>query len=78
MCDALSRNPSKKFAVLLANCLPHGRRQFVEIAAHFPDAYRFVLDSLEEVFQNEAQAKEAKLSPQERLVFHQARSSPIL
>jgi len=78
MCDALSRNPSKEFAVLLANCLPHGRRQFVEIAAHFPEECRHVLESLAQVFQNEAQAKEAKLSPQERLVFHQGRSAPIL
>src|SRR5712692_11254463 len=39
MCDALSRNVPKLPAgveILLANCLAHGRRQFVEVAANFP------------------------------------------
>lgn len=30
MCDALSRNVPKDFVTLLANCLAHGRRKFVE------------------------------------------------
>ena len=30
MCDALSRNPSKQFQSILANCLSHSRRQFVD------------------------------------------------
>jgi hypothetical protein len=38
MCDALSRNTPKASGVdiLLANCMAHGRRQFVEIAPNFP------------------------------------------
>jgi hypothetical protein len=39
MCDALSRNVPKLPAgveILLANCLAHGRRQFVEVAENFP------------------------------------------
>src|SRR5437879_2162057 len=39
MCDALSRNTPKLSdgaEILLANCLAHGRRQFVEVAANFP------------------------------------------
>ncbi|HVP44008.1 MAG TPA: transposase, partial [Terriglobales bacterium] len=43
MCDALSRNPSKAFETILANCLAHGRRKFVEVAEHFPDECRTVL-----------------------------------
>lgn len=46
MCDALSRNMPKLTSgveILLANCLAHGRRQFVEIAPNFPDACRHVL-----------------------------------
>ncbi len=49
MCDALSRNMPKGAAgveILLANCLAHGRRQFVEIAPNFPDECRYVLESL--------------------------------
>ena len=40
MCDALSRNVPKLAGgveILLANCLAHGRRQFVEVAANFPE-----------------------------------------
>src|SRR5207245_7375212 len=43
MCDALSRNVPKLPAgveILLANCLAHGRRQFVEVAANFREECR--------------------------------------
>jgi hypothetical protein len=42
MCDALSRYPSKEFQSILANCLRHGRRQFVDIAQNFPQECRHV------------------------------------
>jgi len=64
MCDALSRNPSKEFETLLANCLSHGRRQFVDLANYFPAQCRHVLESLGEVYHYEAQAKAAGLSPE--------------
>ena len=47
MCDALSRNTPKLRSgveILLANCLAHGRRQFVEIAPNFPEQCRYVLE----------------------------------
>src|SRR5437763_3661500 len=37
MCDALPRNLPGKLKVILANCLVHGRRYFVEAAANFPE-----------------------------------------
>ena len=49
MCDALSRNVPKLSAgveILLANCLAHGRRQFVEVAVNFPGQCRYVLEML--------------------------------
>ena len=78
MCDGLSRNLPKNFETLLANCLAHGRRQFVEIAPNFPDACRFVLESLRDVYRNDETARERDLSPQERLAYHRAESGPIL
>jgi len=54
MSDALSRNTSalpEGVAILLANCLAHGRRQFVEVAANFPEACRYVLETLGSVYQ---------------------------
>src|SRR2546427_3713097 len=81
MCDALSRNTPKLSAgveILLANCLAHGRRQFVEVAQNFPEQCRYVLESLGSVYSNDAQARAQDLSPQERLRFHQERSGPVM
>lgn len=82
MCDALSRNTPKKLSegvtILLGNCLAHGRRQFVEIAPNFPEQCRYVLEMLGEVYHNDAMAKDEKLSPVDRLRFHQQRSGPVM
>ena len=81
MCDALSRNTPKLtngVEILLANCLAHGRRQFVEIAPNFPDECRYVLESLGSVYHNDALARERKLSPEERLRLHQEHSTPVM
>ncbi len=81
MCDALSRNTPKLspgVEILLANCLAHGRRQFVEVAQNFPEECRYVLESLGEVYANDATAREQKLSAQDRLQFHQQQSGPVM
>ena len=81
MCDALSRNVSKLASgveVLLANCLAHGRRQFVEVATNFPDECRYVLNMLGQVYGYDAQARERGLKPDERLRFHQEHSGPVM
>ena len=81
MCDALSRNTPKLndgAEILLANCLAHGRRQFVEVAANFPEPCRYVLETLGDVYKYDAEARQAKLSPAERLAFHQQHSAPVM
>jgi len=82
MCDALSRNVPKKLPsgveILLANCLAHGRRQFVEVAANFPEQCRYVLEMLGQVYGYDAEARERGLTRQERLQFHQERSGPVM
>jgi transposase len=57
MSDALSRNTSalrgalpEGVEILLANCRAQGRRQFVEVAANFPEACRYVLQTLGSVY----------------------------
>jgi transposase len=81
MCDALSRNVPK-FAggveILVANCLAHGRRQFVNVAGSFPDECRYVLEALGEVYGHEAVVRERGLAPPERLRFHQEHSGPVM
>lgn len=78
MCDALSRNIPKDFEIILSNCLTHGRRNFVDVIAAFPDECRHVIETLGEVYQNDTICKEKKMSPKERMVFHQAQSKPLL
>jgi transposase len=76
MCDALSRNPPKEFQVILANCIAHGRRKFVEVVENFPEECRYVLEQLREVYKNDALAREQGMSPEQRLHFHQVKSGP--
>lgn len=78
MCDALSRNLPKGMPTLLAHCLAHGRRQFVDVAENFPDQVRHVLESLGQVYQHDAEASEQGLDPQARLKYHQTRSAPVM
>ena len=78
MCDALSRNMSEDFEAIVANCLAHGRRKFVEVAESFPEECRHVLETLREVYKNDATARTQNMSPQERLQFHQAGSGPLM
>ena len=77
MSDALSRNAPKLSAgveLLLANCLAHGRRQFVEVAGSFPAECRYVLETLGGVYANDAVTKEEKMTPVARLEFHRQHS----
>ncbi len=76
MCDALSRNSPKGFKTLLANCLSHARRKFVEVVWNFPGACRDVLEMLKEVYINDDIAKKQAMSDQERLRFHKENSDP--
>jgi transposase len=78
MCDGLSRNLPKQFAVVLSNCLAHGRRQFVNIVDNFPAECRHVLEELREIYHYDAQAKTKSLSPTQRLAFHQEHSGPVM
>lgn len=78
MCDALSRNLSPEFKTLLAHCLSHGRREFVSRVQDFPEPCRHVLESLGEVYRLDAQTKELAMSPEQRLVYHQTYSLPVM
>jgi len=79
MCDALSRNlPDlpEELQTIVAHCLAHARRQFVDVAGNFPDECLHVLLILKEVYTNDALAKDQRLSPEQRLHFHQKNSGP--
>ncbi|MCP4201176.1 MAG: IS66 family transposase, partial [bacterium] len=78
MCDGLSRNVPKEFATILANCMSHGRRKFVEVVDSFPGECRFVLESLGHVYHYDAIARKEEMSPARRLRFHQEHSAEIM
>lgn len=78
MSDALSCNLPKEFKTIVCNCIPHARRNFVDVMESFPQECRKVIERLAEVYRCEDQAREAKLSDQDRLAYHQQRSRPVM
>jgi transposase len=78
MCDALSRNLPGELRTILANCLAHARRRFVDVYDRFPEPCRHLLESLAVVYHNDAVARERRLSPEARLQFHQDASRPTM
>ena len=78
MCDALSRNTCGEFDSVLANCLGHGRPEFVPLAGSFPKEVHFVPQQIREVYRADAQTKQLGLTAQERLLHHQTHSRPVM
>lgn len=76
--DGLDHNKPGQARVISGKCLTHGRRQFVDVIAAFPDQCRRVVEALAEVYHVDAIAKERKLSPEDRLLLHQEKSGPIM
>jgi hypothetical protein len=78
MCDALSRNMPKALRTIVANCLAHARRQFVDVHDRFPAECGYVLEAFEAVYRHDALARERSLTADERLALHQADSGPVM
>lgn len=81
MSDALSRNVPKSpsgMEILIARCLAHGRRQFINIAPNFPSECGYVLEALGQVYGFDAESSKRGLTPEERLLFHQQHSGPVM
>ena len=64
--------------VILAHCLTHARRNFVDVVNGFPVECRYVLETLRDVYHFEALALEQGLTHRERLSFHQQNSLPLM
>jgi hypothetical protein len=78
MCDALSRNLPGELQTIVAHCLAHARRQFVDVYDRFPEPCRYLLEALAEVYRNGASARERQLSPEARLQWHQKASGATM
>ncbi len=78
MSDGLSSNELKTAQTQEANCNAHSRRKYADVVEAFPQECRFVLETLKEVYRNDAKAKELGLSPEDRLQFHQTHSQKLM
>jgi len=76
MSDALSANWTGEFERIVAKCLAHARRQFVELEAAFPAQCGRVLDALAEVYRHDAQTK--RMTDEGRLAYHRAHSGEVM
>lgn len=80
MSDGLAANTPKrhKAQTLDLNCLVHGRRQFTDIDAYFPRECTRVIDAIAEIYQHEAHCQTQRLTPTQRLAYHQEHSGPVM
>ena len=78
MSDALSRNDVDETTVIRCHCLAHGRRQFSDLEDVFPGECQVVIEALQQVFDHDDHARDKRMSPAARLVYHQAYSRPLM
>jgi hypothetical protein len=78
MSDALSSNNAEEAGLIRCHCLAHGRRKFSELVEDFPAESAVVVEALKLVYDHDEQARTKQLSAQDRLVYHQTYSEPIL
>ena len=79
MSDALASNEvTNAAAVIRCHCLAHGRRKFSDLTEVFPRECQVVLEVISAVFDHEEQARQAQMSPEARLAYHQGQSRPLM
>jgi hypothetical protein len=80
MSDGLAANTPKghKDQVVDLSCMVHGRRQFVDIDAFFPDQCARVIDAIATVYKHEAHCKDHQLTPAQRLAYHREHSREVM
>jgi transposase len=78
MCDGLAQNIPQELETILANCLAHARRRFVDIYDRFTNECRHLIETLSKIYHHDQIAREDNLSPEERLLYHQTHSRPIM
>ena len=78
MSDAASRNIPASYALINAFCMSHGRRGFVKVEDQFPDEVEYVVGKIGVIYKNDKTAGKEKMSPEERLAFHQEKSGPVM
>ncbi len=80
MSDGLAANTPKQHQdqCLDINCIVHGRRKFIELETFFPNECKQVIDAIANIYKHEAHCKKHKLTPQQRLAYHQKHSRAVM
>lgn len=78
MSDALNQNNPKGHEILKYLCLTHGRRNFIDLEDKFKEESAYVLEIISEVYKNDSFCEKEKMSNQERLIYHQENSGPLM
>ncbi len=68
----------QKKSVVETVCNTHSLRKFKDQKDNFPAEAKYVREIYKEVYKNDRYAKDNDLTPEERLVYHQERSGPIM
>ena len=76
MSDALSANIPKGMQTILCNCLGHGFRKFDELTDFFGSECLDIVKKLSKVFEYDAQTHQ--MSHEDRLLYHQKWSKPVM
>jgi transposase len=63
---------------IITLCLCHGRRYFVDLLGEEDEDISLVLDIISRVYLNEKHCKENNLTDDERLLYHQTHSGPLM
>jgi len=77
MSDALACNFTGEFKTIVSKCLTHGRRKVVDVLEHFPKPCHHVIEVLAHVYAQDAHCREHKLTPEQRLLHHQAHGGDV-
>ena len=80
MSDGLAANTPTQHQdqALDINCIVHGRRKLVELEDYFPNESARVIEAIAKVYEYEAECKKQRLTPDQRLAYHQQHSCAVM
>jgi transposase len=80
MSDGLAANTPTQHQdqALDINCIVHGRRKLVELEDYFPNESAQVIEAIAKVYKHEAECKKQRLTPDQRLAYHQQHSRAVM
>lgn len=78
MCDGLAANKPLGHHIISINCLDHARRKFYDLTLIDDKISHQIVDLFGVIYRTDKEAKDKKLSPEERLEYHQTHSGPAM